>query len=203
LRETDWAVAPGACWLLTGPSGGGKSTLLRLLNRLLDPGAGRLLWQGKVFSEYAPPALRARLLLVPQEPVFGTGPVGEQLLRPWQLRVHRARARPERAALRAALDALRLEDVALEHDAATLSVGQRMRLALARALLLGPEVLLLDEPAAGLDEVSRAALEAELARRHAAGLTLVIVSHAPLSENLPGLRRASLANGRLAVEPAS
>jgi ABC-type sulfate/molybdate transport systems ATPase subunit len=76
-------------------------------------------------------------------------------------------------------------------------------LALARALLLGPEVLLLDEPAAGLDEVSRAALEAELARRHAAGLTLVIVSHAPLSENLPGLRRASLANGRLAVEPAS
>ncbi len=131
-----------------GPSGSGKTTLLKLLNRLLSPDSGTVKYQNKDVSEYDPVELRRRVVMLGQTAVLFPGSVRDNLV--VGLRFH-GRTPPGDDVLNHKLELMGLQ-LELDRLPASLSGGELARLALARALLLEPEVLLLDEPTSSLDD---------------------------------------------------
>jgi putative ABC transport system ATP-binding protein len=162
-----FTVASASRLVVIGRSGSGKSTLLRLLNRFDEPLSGEVSFRGAPLRSYDPLALRRRIALVMQTPVVFAGTVRENLhVRP------RHAPLPDEAALEAILGEVGLDAGLLGRPAEALSVGEKQRLCLARALLPKPDVLLLDEPTSALDPKSLA-MVAELVlslqdRRHIA-----------------------------------
>jgi putative ABC transport system ATP-binding protein len=156
---------------VVGPSGIGKSTLLRLLNRLADPAAGIVRYRGRDVRELDVLALRREVALVPQLPALLEGTVTDNLL-------YAPRLAGIPADVPASLRLAGLDPGFASRPAERLSVGEAQRVMLARALAMRPSVLLLDEPTAALDESTKAAIESTLRDLRAdAGLSLVLVTH--------------------------
>jgi putative ABC transport system ATP-binding protein len=161
---------------LVGPSGAGKTSLLRLLNRLDDPASGEVLFDGRPISTYPVGPLRRRVGFVFQAPSMFPGTVADNLRTAVEL------GGPAAAADAQPVNRL-LEAVGLSADYATreagrLSGGEQQRVSIARALMTRPEVLLLDEPTAALDpEVAERLLATieRLTREH--GVAVVMVTH--------------------------
>ncbi|TVR46896.1 MAG: ATP-binding cassette domain-containing protein [Puniceicoccaceae bacterium] len=196
LDGIDFELDRGDFLTVRGDSGGGKSTLLRLLNRLADPQRGTIEFDGRPLPDYPATMLRTRMVLVFQESAFLEASVEENLLLPFTFRSLRGRGRPRFETCRPLLEQLRLAGIDPSETATRLSVGQRMRLAIARALLLEPNVLLLDEPLAGLDPDSRDALATVLTGVvRERGLAVVSVSHLDWGIGTSTVRR--LQGGRL------
>jgi putative ABC transport system ATP-binding protein len=154
-----------------GPSGSGKSSLLRLLCRLADPDEGVVRFEGHDVRELDPLELRRRACLVPQLPAPVEGTVAHNVaLGP--------RLCGREADVGRALEHAGLDGSFAARRPERLSVGEQQRVMLARALALEPEVLLLDEPTAALDEGSRAGVERTLAELAREGHTsMVLVTH--------------------------
>ena len=146
LRGLDLEVRKGEIIALVGPSGSGKSTLLRTMNRLIDLDSGSILFKGKDIRKLDPVDLRRRAVLVPQESVMLPGTVMDNVNYGPRL----AGGTSECDVSRCLRDAGLAESYALK-DASNLSGGEKKRVSIARALALRPEVLLLDEPTAGVD----------------------------------------------------
>jgi putative ABC transport system ATP-binding protein len=170
LRGVDASLPEGAT-CVAGPSGSGKSSLLRLLNRLADPDAGTVRYRGSDVGEADVLELRREVCLVPQLPALLAGTVEDNL----RFAAGLAGTEPEIAAL---LDLAGLDRSYASRNATRLSVGEQQRAMLARALALEPRVLLLDEPTAALDEEARDAVEATLAGlRSRVDASIVLVTH--------------------------
>jgi tungstate transport system ATP-binding protein len=174
-----FTVPPGAAIAIVGPNGSGKSTLLRLLALLERPTEGTVLWDGAVASGRDAPRARApvrrRITLVEQRPVLFRGTVRQNL--EFGLRVRRA----GRAGLRRVTDAVAARlgiTPLLERRRHELSDGEVQRVAVARALVIEPDVLLLDEPVSSADRAAAhtlyRALQEERARRP---LAICLASH--------------------------
>jgi ABC-type transport system involved in cytochrome bd biosynthesis fused ATPase/permease subunit len=199
LRRGERAVLEGACLTLltgervaiTGASGGGKTTLLRLIARDLDPDGGAVLVSGTDLRALDPQAWRGALSLHEQH-----APVLDGTLRE-NLRLGDPSATDAR--LRALLDDLGLAYLPLDgwvgEGGQALSGGERARVSLARALLRPAPLLLLDEPTAHLDPETEAQVLAVL-DREAAGRTLIVVTHRPAPLALAG-RVLELRDGQL------
>lgn len=158
LREVSLAVAPGDRVGVEGPTGAGKSLLLRAL-ALLDPlDEGRVLWQGRPVPDAEVPDFRHRVAYLHQTPALQEGSVEENLRAPFDLWVHRGRGY-DRARAVELLDGLGRTPAFLEKTVGDLSGGERQITALVRLLQLDPRVLLLDEPTAALDPASAERLE--------------------------------------------
>lgn len=183
-----------------GPTGAGKSTLLRILHFLERPGTGSLSWRGERVPWPAPLALRRRISMAFQDPLLLSGTIRENVAYGLALRGENGRGARER--VEAALRLFHVEHLA-ERDARTLSGGEAQRTALARAFVLSPDLLLLDEPFAALDKPIRKHLVEELRSvLREFGTTCVYVTHAQTEAFSIADRIAILRDGRLLQEGA-
>ncbi|CAA7615441.1 Cobalt import ATP-binding protein CbiO [Candidatus Terasakiella magnetica] len=178
LDGLDLAVERGRRLAVLGPNGAGKSTLLLHLNGTLKPERGRVRLGGEVmgYSRAELGRWRRRVGLVLQEPddqLFAATLAEDVAFGPLNLGLSEAEAA---ARVAEALDALGISHLA-ERATHMLSFGQKKRAALAGAIAMRPEVLLLDEPAAGLDRGGVTRLLESLAQLSAAGTTLVFTTH--------------------------
>jgi ATP-binding cassette, subfamily C, bacterial CydD len=180
LADLSLTIGPGRRTALVGTTGAGKSTVIGLLMRFVDPDRGRVLVDGVDLSTIDIATWRSMVAWVPQAPHLFHGTVADNL------RLGRSDATPE-AMVRAAVDAdahafiLGLPggyDAPIGEDGIRLSGGQRQRLALARAILRDTPFIVLDEPTAHLDDRSEAAVVATL-ERMSRTRTILIVSHRP------------------------
>ena len=173
VHEASFEVGSGEVLAVVGPSGSGKSSLLRLLNRLDEPTSGSVYVQGTDYRQIAPRELRRQLGMVTQRPFLFPGTVQENLrFGPGQ--------RGETLS-QESLEAL-LAEVGLQgygkRDVANLSGGEAQRVSVARTLANSPIVLLLDEPTSALDEAAKAEVELLLQKIvRDQGLTCIIVTH--------------------------
>lgn len=176
LHDFNLAVRPGEKLAIVGPSGAGKTTVFQLLLRFYDPQAGRVSLDGVNLRDADPQEVRARLGLVPQEPVIFSANAWENIRygRP-EASDEEVRAAAEAAAALAFLEHLPEGlDTFLGEKGVRLSGGQRQRVAIARAVLRDPAVLLLDEATSALDAESERAVQRALDRLMAGRTTLVI-----------------------------
>jgi branched-chain amino acid transport system ATP-binding protein len=206
LAGAELDVAAGELVTIVGPNGAGKSTLLRAITGLVPARSGRVVFEGRNLTHAAPETIvRAGIVMVPEgRELFGPLTVRENL-------VLGAWARP-RAARRAALAgdlerALALFPLLRPHlarAASTLSGGEQQMLAIARALMARPRLLLLDEPSVGLAPLVVREIFATLSRLKREGLTMLLVEqNARAALRLADRAYALNAGGRLSAAPAA
>jgi len=185
LRDVSLSIRPHAVTVIFGPAGGGKTTLLRLVNRLNDlvdgtSRSGRILVDGH--DIYAPgtevPSLRRRVGMVFALPLPLPGSIRENVIYGPRLAGERDGASLDEVLERSLHQAALWDEVKdrLDGPASSLSGGQQQRLCIARSLALEPDVLLLDEPTSGLDPLSTAKVEESLLTLKER-YTIVIVPH--------------------------
>ncbi len=176
LAVDELDIEKGRVTVLVGENGSGKTTLLRLLNGLIAPAAGRIEYRGEPFSLGAGVArsMRSETVLVHQAPILFRGTVMQNLVYGLSIRdVSRVES-----ARRAAAALARVGLSGFEHRlAASLSGGEKQRVAIARGFVLEPKVLLLDEPTANVDPDSRALVEAVVREQAAQGATILLSTH--------------------------
>lgn len=169
VDDVSFSVRNAARTVVLGPNGAGKSVLLKLCHGLLRPAAGEIRWAGRT-----PDQARRRQGMVFQRPVLLRRSVAGNLLHSLAVR---GVPRAQRAGLvEEALQAAGLADRARQ-PARTLSGGEQQRLAIARAWVLKPDVLLLDEPSANLDPEATRAIESLILGFQAAGTRVIMTTH--------------------------
>jgi ABC-type Fe3+/spermidine/putrescine transport system ATPase subunit len=182
LNGMSFTIPTGQHTAILGPSGCGKSTVLRLLAGLEAPSAGQILLDGKVVSEshriLRPPHLRGVAMVFQDLALWPNLSARQNVLLGLSgtgLTKQDARRRADEVLTQCGVAALG------SRKPGTLSGGEQQRIALARAIAVHPYYLLLDEPFAGLDLVTKAALFKEIARLVAErSMTIVLVTHDPL-----------------------
>ena len=180
FHRLSFRVHPGSICAILGPSGAGKSTLADLLIRFYDPDAGAIRIDGRDVRDMPLAELRHVIMLVDQSPYLFQASVRENI----------AYARPDATDLeiQEAASAASIHErimalpdgynTVIAERGQTLSAGERQRIALARALLANPKILVLDEPTSALDEANERAI-AETLLRVAGGRTAILITHRP------------------------
>ena len=175
LADVGLEIVPGEFTLITGANGSGKTTLLRILAGLDRPDRAGVMLVGQMRSwRKSRRALRQRAVYLHQRPYLFSGSVLDNLR--YALSVNGVRGREARHRLDDAIGSFSLGSL-LDREARSLSGGEQQRLALARACLTEPEVLLLDEPTANMDAASRAQFMSMLAHSSRRNQSVVLVSH--------------------------
>lgn len=193
LRIDRLEVRSGEVVGLVGPTGAGKSTLLRLLAAVEPPTAGALAFHGQPFGvPELPLDVRRRITLVFQRPLLLAGSVRENV--EYGLRLRGVSRQHQRA--NAMLERLGLTSLAAR-SARTLSGGETQLVALARALVVEPEVLLLDEPTANLDPARVALVETVVRNVHRQGTTVIMATHNLFQAHRVASRVVLLLDGRM------
>ena len=166
-------VRAGEVLAVVGPSGSGKSSFLRLLNRLDEPTSGTVFLEGIDYREFPPRELRRKVGMVTQQAFMFPGTVAQNLsFGPRQRGESLSDTRAEKLLTRVGLPGYGARDVV------NLSGGEAQRVSLARALANSPVALLLDEPTSSLDDVARSGVESLIREIiHDCRLTCVVVTH--------------------------
>ncbi|PYR97554.1 MAG: hypothetical protein DMG15_12860 [Acidobacteria bacterium] len=198
-------IPAGECIAIMGESGCGKTTLVNLLARFLEPASGRIVIDGVDIRDYTFECLRREIVFVPQEIVLLNGTIADN--------IRLGRPSATSAEIRAAAQLARVNEFAdrlpysydtlVGERGLALSGGERQRIAIARAILLNPSMLVLDEPISHLDSQSELAVQALIDQRRGFRTTIVI-SHRPLNvPRLIDLDEKHLFAAAAAAEPSS
>jgi len=191
LGSLDLKVNKGELVTIMGASGSGKSTLLRLINRLSEIDSGLILLNGNDIRSHVPMELRRKIGMVFQVPVTFKGSVRDNLV--FGIKLWGGITGIETLSRDAGIP----EDL-LDADAGQLSIGEKQRVCIARALANQPEILLLDEPTSSLDAVSAEKIETLLlGLQKERDLTILWVTHEKEQVERIGGRRLVLKDGRL------
>jgi len=193
IDHIDLTIRGNDITVILGPNGTGKSVLLRLLHGLLEPSAGQVEWGGRIIDE----DLRKRQALVFQRPVMMRRSVSENIrfvlsLRDFSDRHERLEKALELAGLKAQAN----------QSAPRLSGGEQQRLAIARAMVLDPEVVILDEPSSNLDPGATMAIERLIEVARGEGKKIILVTHDLAQAKRVGDEIIFMHNGRI-VEQGS
>ncbi|GGK78040.1 ABC transporter ATP-binding protein [Ornithinimicrobium pekingense] len=178
LHDVSMVVPAGEVHAVVGPTGAGKSSLLRLLLRFTDPRAGRVLLDGVDLRELTWEGLRGRIGYVAQDVFLFEGSIADNIAygRPGASREEIVRAAEQAEAAEFVASMPHGYDTHVGERGVTLSGGQRQRLALARAILRDPAVLILDEATSAVDNETEAAIQRSLTEV-SQGRTTVMVAH--------------------------
>lgn len=194
LKEINLQFISGKRHILVGPSGAGKTTLLRLLNRMDEPSSGKISYEGRNIRRVPILELRRKVGMVFQIPITFERTVKDNLMVPYRLGV--ISGNTDEAELEKTLGLSGLPAEYLHRKASELSVGEKQRLNLARALINRPDVLLLDEPTSALDsESATKLLESVKGLNEVLGLTVIMVTHQLEHARFFGGTVLHLANG--------
>lgn len=176
LTDVSFEACPGDRIVLVGPSGAGKTSLLRLFNRLIDPTSGTIYLEEQDVRKIPILQLRRDVMLVLQEPKLLGMTVREALAYPLVLQQLPKRVIAER--VEASREQLHIPGEWLERTELELSVGQRQLVAIARGLVVQPKILLLDEPTSALDAGTASYVLSVLADLAAKGqMAILMVNH--------------------------
>jgi branched-chain amino acid transport system ATP-binding protein len=204
LRGVSTRIGAGDFRVVIGPNGAGKTTLLRSVFGLLKPSAGRVRLDGKEVAGLAPRALLdLGVAYVPQQPsIFPQLTVHDNL----EMGLYQV-AKPDPRAVKAMLERFELLGRRSSTPARALSGGERRLLELARALMIKPRLLLLDEPSLGLSPVMMNRVLAEVAAINAAGVTVVLVEQrvkaaAAIAKSISVLRLGTIVQEGSAADAA-
>jgi putative ABC transport system ATP-binding protein len=192
LKNISVEIKPNEIFTVVGPSGSGKSTLLRLLNRLDDLSDGSVFLDGQNIKDMDVIGLRRRVGLVFQVPILFDDTVERNIL--FSLKIIKE-SNLEGVAEKY-INLVGLDKSLLSRNSSELSVGQKQRISIARALTLEPEVLLMDEPTSALDPTATHNIEnLILDLKSKMGLTIIFVTHDIEQAKRVGERGMVLVNG--------
>jgi ATP-binding cassette, subfamily B, bacterial len=178
LKDVSFTVAPGETVALVGPTGSGKSTLIKLLGLFIRPQKGRILLDGVPLADWSGERLRKSMAWVPQEVTLFAGSIADNIA---YGKPSASREEVEAAARMAEADGF-IRDLPDGYESQIgeygqkLSGGQRQRIALARALLIDPAILILDEATSAVDNETEAAIQRSLAKMKGKR-TVILVAH--------------------------
>jgi ATP-binding cassette subfamily B protein/subfamily B ATP-binding cassette protein MsbA len=200
VQAVSFAARPGEMVALVGLTGAGKTTLASLIPRFYEPTRGRILIDGTDIVRYGLRSLRERIALVPQEPILFSGTIADNI-RYGRLEASQGEVEEAARAAQAHAFIVRLPkgyDTPVDEAGATLSAGERQRLAIARALVKNAPILILDEPTSALDAISEEAVFEGL-RRLPHLCTTIVIAHR-LSTIRDASRILVLHEGRVVAE---
>ena len=166
-------IATGAFLTIVGPSGGGKSTLLKLLANLISPTSGEIDFKDKNINAYSPTNYRRQVSYCFQQPSLFGETVKDNLEFPFKIR----KQTPDQSKMEQVLESVDLKTDFLNKNITELSGGEKQRVALIRNLLFKPEVLLLDEITTGLDNDSKEIVHRLIQNVHKGNTTIIQVTH--------------------------
>ena len=175
LKGISLSIEKGEILTVIGPTGSGKTTLLRLIDQLDTPASGKVLFDGREVAPRLRTKVRRQISMVLQKPVVFDASVYDNVAYPLRVRRGDRKAIPEK--VNAMLKTVGLDGYQ-KRKARTLSGGETQKVALARAIITDPQVLLLDEPTANLDPVSLNSIEELILRfNRDNGMAIVIATH--------------------------
>jgi len=195
MLNIDYLEIPeGKITCIVGESGGGKTTLVKLLNNLISCEEGEILYKGTSIETLDPIQLRREIIMLPQTPLIFPGSIKNNLL----IGLGFSEKEPvSEKRLNEVLQMIRVNKD-LEADASYLSGGEKQRIALARILLMNPEVLLLDEPSSALDEDTEVyVIEKIINYMKERKKSLIMITHSKTLARTFGEKIIVLAEGRI------
>lgn len=186
--SVSFCLEEGTILVIKGPSGSGKTTLLKILARLRECDKGQINFLGQNWLSFSPQLWRSKINYFAQKPAVFNGTVLDNIKKPYELKIKK-----DAFNLREVQDGLielLLSDNLIYQDAGTLSGGETARMALLRSVLFKPNILLLDEPFASLDENSARAVMAFLKKwvGQEAGRGIIMVNHNEIHRLYLGLK---------------
>lgn len=179
LGELDFQLNSGTLTAVTGKSGSGKTSLALVLSSLISPSSGELLINEVPASQYTLQSRRRQILLIEQDPHVFRGTLQQNLEISGQSDAAMFLAALERVGLSEEFSQRGLLAAELSEDASNISGGQAQRIAIARGLLAGASVLILDESTSGLDRENSLALFAILRQLAGQGICVLVITHDP------------------------